>query len=148
MYKHILIATDGSELAARGLAHGGQLAKSLGALVTVVTVTEPWSALEMATLAQHGNQNIIKEFETASSQTANRILEAGASLVEGYGVTVETVHVMESHPAEGIIQSATDNGCDLIVMASHGRRGLGRLFLGSQAAEVLSHSKIPVLIIR
>ena len=148
MYKHILIATDGSELAAKGLAHGGQLAKSLGALVTVVTVTEPWSAMEMASLARQGNQNIINEFEAASTQTADRILEASASTVEGYGVTVETMHVMDSHPAEGIIQSATDKGCDLIVMASHGRRGLGRLFLGSQAAEVLSHSKVPVLIIR
>jgi len=148
MYKHILIATDGSELAAKGLAHGSQLAKSIGASVTVVTVTESWSAVEMATLAQRGGQNIIKEFEQAAEETADRILDAAVKRVESYGIDPKTLHITDSHPAEGILQAAKENGCDLIVMASHGRRGLGRLFLGSQAAEVVSHAEIPVLIIR
>lgn len=148
MYKHILIATDGSELAAKGLAHGSQLAKSIGASVIVITVTEAWSAMEMAALAQRGSQNIIKEFEEASTQTAGRILSAATKLVESHGVAPKTLHITDSHPAEGILQAAKDNGCDLIVMASHGRRGLGRLFLGSQAAEVVSHAEVPVLIVR
>jgi len=148
MYKHILIATDGSELAAKGLVHGSRLAKTTGALVTVVTVTEPWSAMEMATLAQRGNQNLIKEFEEATAAGADRILDAAVKLVEGEGVQLTTIHVTDSHPAEGILQVAKDNDCDLIVMASHGRRGLGRLFLGSQTAEVVSHSDLPVLVVR
>jgi len=148
MYKHILIATDGSELAAKGLAHGSQLAKSVGAQVTVVTVTESWSAMEMASHAQRGHHNIIQEFEKATDESADRILDAAVQVVEAAGVDPKTVHVKDSHPAEGILQAAEDNGCDLIVMASHGRRGIGRLLLGSQAAEVVSHSKIPVLVVR
>lgn len=148
MYKHILIATDGSELATKGLAHGSQLAKSIGAQVTVVTVTEPWSAIEMASLAQRGHHNIIQEFEKAADESADRILDAAVKVVQASGIEPKTIHVKDSHPAEGILQAAKDNGCDLICMASHGRRGLGRLVLGSQAAEVVSHSDIPVLIIR
>lgn len=148
MYKHILIATDGSELAAKGLTHGSQLAKSIGAAVTVVTVTESWTALEMTALAERGNHNILAEYEQATNQTAQRILDAAVTQVESHGIPLETLHISDSHPAEGIIQAAEDKGCDLIVMASHGRRGLGRLFLGSQASEVVSRAQVPVLIVR
>lgn len=148
MYKHILIATDGSELAAKGLAHGSQLAKSVGAQVTVVTVTEMWSAFEMASLARGGGHNIIEDFEAAADKGADRILDAAVKIVEAAGIDPKTIHVKDSHPAEGILQAAKDNGCDLIVMASHGRRGIGRLLLGSQAAEVVSHSEVPVLVVR
>lgn len=148
MYKHILIATDGSELAAKGLAHGGQLAKHVGAKVTIVTVTEPWSALEMATLAHSGHSDIIQDFEKAAREQATRILDAAVKALEGAGVEVDTVHIADSHPAEGILRAAKEKGCDLIVMASHGRRGIRRLVLGSQTTEVVAHSEIPVLVIR
>ena len=69
-------------------------------------------------------------------------------MAKAAGVSCETVHVKDQHPAEGIIAAAKDKACDLIVMASHGRRGLGRLLLGSQANEVLTHSKVPALIVR
>jgi len=75
-------------------------------------------------------------------------INAAAQTAKTAGVACELVHVPDQHPAEGIIATAEKNGCDLIVMASHGRRALGRLLLGSQVNEVLAHSKIPVLIVR
>ena len=129
MYQKILIATDGSELAGRAVAHGLKLAKELNVPVVVVTVTRMWSALEIAHEAQ-------------------RNLDPAGEQAKAAGVSVELVHVPESAPAEGIIATAEKQGCDLIVMASHGRRGLGRLVLGSQANEVLAYSKVPALIVR
>jgi nucleotide-binding universal stress UspA family protein len=148
MYKHILIATDGSELANRGVVHGVELAKAVGAAVTVVAVTEMWSAYGMLHEYQHDNQNPIVQYEELASQAAQRVLAGAQRLAESHGVKAATKHVADRPPAEGIIATAVDLGCDLIVMASHGRRGMGRLILGSQAYEVLTHSKIPTLIVR
>ena len=148
MYKHILIATDGSELATRGVRHGLGLARAVGASVTIVTVTEGWSAMELAREARGGSNNPIAEFERLASATALGILEQARKVAQEEGVEVETIHVPEARPAEGIIATAEDKKCDLVVMASHGRRGIQRLFLGSQALEVLTRSKIPALIVR
>jgi len=148
MYKHILIATDGSELAGRALAHGLALAKELKAPVTVVTVTQLWSALEMAHEAGKANLNPVRQFEDMAAAWAKVILDAAAEKAKVAGVTCELVHIPDQHPAEGIIAIAEKKGCDLIVMASHGRRAVGRLLLGSQVNEVLAHSKVPMLIVR
>jgi len=148
MYKQILIATDGSELAGRAVAHGLALAKEVKAPVTLVTVTQPWSALELAHEARLGNTNPIHQFEDMAAASAKMILDAAAQKVKIAGVACELVHVPDQHPAEGIIAIAEKQGCDLIVMASHGRRAVGRLLLGSQASEVLAHSKVPTLIVR
>jgi nucleotide-binding universal stress UspA family protein len=148
MYKHILIATDGSELAGRALDHGLELAKASKAQVTIVTVTEAWSSFELAREARHGSQNPIAQFEQAAAAAAHRILDAAAAAAKAQGVACNTVHVQDQHPAEGIIATARDKGCDLIVMASHGRRGIGRMLLGSQAYEVLTHCKVPALVVR
>jgi len=148
MYKHILIATDGSELASRAVSHGLALAGATKARVTVVTVTEAWSSFDLAREARHGVQNPILEFEQAAATAARGILEMAAQAGKSQGVACDTVHVQDQHPAEGIIATAKDKSCDLIVMASHGRRAIGRLFLGSQAIEVLTHSKVPALIVR
>lgn len=78
----------------------------------------------------------------------NHILTHAADAAKTQAVRCETVHVRDRHPAEGIIETALQKGCDLIVMASHGRRGVNRLLLGSQANEVLTHSKVPALIVR
>lgn len=148
MYKHILIATDGSALAAKGIAHGVDLAESVGAAVTIVTVTEDWSPTAMAIEARAGAVHAFKDFEISANETARTILDKAAGSVAGRGISLETLHISNSHPAEGILQAAKDIGCDLIVMASHGRRGVRRLFLGSQASEVLAHTDVPVLIVR
>jgi nucleotide-binding universal stress UspA family protein len=148
MYKRILIATDGSDLAGKALTHGLALAKALNAPVVVTTVTEGWNAFEIAHMARLGNRDPINQFEEMVSSAASNVLGHAAEVAKAQGVTFETVHVRDSHPAEGIIATAKEKGCDLIVMASHGRRGVDRLLLGSQASEVLTHSKVPALIVR
>jgi nucleotide-binding universal stress UspA family protein len=148
MYQHILIATDGSELATKAVAHGIALAKELKIRVSVVTVTEAWSSLDLAHMARLGNQNPIGQYEEMASAAANNILENAARLGKSQGISCELIHVRDQYPAEGIIATAKLQGCDLVVMASHGRRGFDRLLLGSQANEVLTKSKVPALIVR
>jgi nucleotide-binding universal stress UspA family protein len=148
MYKKILIATDGSELAGRAVAHGLKLAKELKVPVVVVTVTQMWSALEIAHEARLAVANPIERYKESAAAWAQRNLDPAGEQAKAAGVGFELVHVPESTPAEGIIATAEKQGCDLIVMASHGRRGLGRLVLGSQANEVLAYSKVPTLIVR
>jgi nucleotide-binding universal stress UspA family protein len=144
MYKHILIATDGSELAGRAVTTGFALAKALKARVTAVTATEPWSAMVMGEPALVFP---IEEYEKAAAENAGRILSGVTSSAEAAGVKCETIHVND-FPAEGIVETAKAKGCDLIVMASHGRRGLSKLLLGSQTTRVLTLSTVPVLVCR
>ena len=148
MYKRILVATDGSELATKAVEHAMSLAKRAQAPVVVATVTEAWSSLDLGRAVRHGSQNPIAEYEEMMTTLANQVLEKASHIAKSQGVSCELVHVQDRHPAEGIVAAATEKGCDLIVMASHGRRGISRLLLGSQANEVLTHSKIPVLIVR
>jgi nucleotide-binding universal stress UspA family protein len=148
MYQRILIATDGSETASKAVAHGIALAKDLKVPVSVVTVTEAWSAFDLAKMTRLGSQNPITQYEEMATAAASNILEKAAQIAKSQGVTCELVHVRDQYPAEGIIATAKDKGCDLIVMASHGHRGIDRLLLGSQANQVLTHSKVPALIVR
>jgi nucleotide-binding universal stress UspA family protein len=143
MYSHILIATDGSELAGKAVAAGLALAKQLGARVTAVTATEPWSAMA----SEPALVFPIEEVEKAAAENAAHVLGGVAAAARDAGVACETVHVKD-FPAEAIIETAKAKGCDLIVMASHGRRGLSRLLLGSQATRVVTLSPVPVLICR
>jgi nucleotide-binding universal stress UspA family protein len=148
MYKHILIAIDGSEIAGRALAHGLILAQQVKARVTLVYVTQLWSALDMAHKAREGLHNPTEEFEKIASAAAKTLLETAAKKAAAITVPCDVIHVPDQHPAEGIVATAEKVGADLIIMGSHGRRALGRLLLGSQAVEVLSHSKVPTLIVR
>ena len=145
MYKHILIATDGSELAGKAIAAGFDLARQLEAKVTAVTVTEPWTAYMSA---EFGLAFPVGEYEKSSSENAVHILASVSKLARKANIECATVHAEDQFPADGILEAAKANNCDLIVMASHGRRGLGRLLLGSQAVNVLTHSSVPVLICR
>ncbi|MET0652147.1 MAG: universal stress protein [Hyphomicrobiaceae bacterium] len=145
MFKHILIATDGSELADRAAAQGLELAKVLKADVTVVTATEPWTAVvagEAALAFPYG------DYEKAAAENAAKILARAADMAKKADVACTTVHAKDQFAAEGIVATAKDKGCDLIVMASHGRRGIAKLLLGSEATKVLTHSSVPVLICR
>lgn len=148
MYKNILIATDGSEFANTAVNHGLELAKSTGASATIVTVTELWSALEMAQKTKVGSVHPIDDYEATAAEAARHVLESAEKIAMDHGVICETLHVKDKHPAEGIIETAKSKGSDLIVIASHGRRGIQKILLGSVANEVLTHSKLPVLVIK
>ena len=144
MFKHILVATDGSDIADKAVAQGLALAAALGAKVTAVTVTMPWSS------SPEGEWPIffpIEDYERAASASAQRLLQAVSERAKSAGVAFDAVHVKGQYPAEGI-REAKSRTCDLIVMASHGRRGVARLVLGSEAMRVLTHSSVPVLICR
>jgi nucleotide-binding universal stress UspA family protein len=144
MYKHILIPTDGSELAGRGVEHGLALASALGARATVLTVMEPLDAR----LAHDALTAPVGRYEQSIDQTMKlRFAEVEKRAAE-HGVEVDLTHELDEHPAEAIVRSAKLHKCDLIVMSSHGHRGVKRLLLGSQTAEVVTTSTIPVLVVR
>jgi len=145
MYAHILIATDGSELADKAVEQGLKLAKILGSKATAVTVTEPWTA---AVSGEWAVAFPVEEYEKAAAANAQQILARVKEAASRIGTPCETVHVKDQFPAEGIVEEAKTRGCDLIVMASHGRRGIAKFVLGSQATRVLTHSTVPLLICR
>jgi nucleotide-binding universal stress UspA family protein len=145
MYKNLLIATDGSELADKGVTNGLALAKALGAKVTIVTVSDPWTAF---VTGEVGASFPIDEYERACEVNASAILSSVAKRAEAAGVTCEKRYVKDQFAAEGILDTAKKEGSDLIVMSSHGRSGVARLLLGSQANKVVTHSTVPVLICR
>jgi len=143
MYKNILIATDGSDLAADAARHGIALAKSVGAKVTAVTVTEPFYFYDT-----NIRDDLQPNYVQAAKRQAKTILSTLADAAKAAGVNCETVHVEKGPPYLSIIETAQAKKCDLIVMGSHGRGGLQALFLGSHTLKVLTHSKIPVLVCR
>jgi nucleotide-binding universal stress UspA family protein len=145
MYKHLLIATDGSTLAQKAVDTGLKLAAALDAQVTVVNVTEPWDvfgAPEGITLTPP------EGYVERIAAEAAKVLASVADAAETLGLSCGTSHVKDRFPADGIIECAGERGCDLIVMASHGRRGFRWLLLGSVANEVVTRSAVPVLICR
>ena len=149
MYKHILISTDGSDVAQKGVNHGLYLAKSLAARVTVITVTEPFPYYAAASSAGWAPLPIdISGYEEGQKDAAEKLLAIVNEAATKLGVEASVVHVPDSTPAEAIVETARTQGCSLIVMSSHGRRGIGRMLLGSQTAEVLAHSPVPVLVVR
>ncbi len=148
MYKRILIATDGSELANRGLQQGLALAKATGAAVDIVTVSEPWAMGMYDAMGWSVGYEASPEYRKEREEGAQAILKPALEAAAALGVTAEPHHVLDRYAAEGIIETAKTNGCDLIVMTSHGRRGMSRVLLGSQTVEVLTHGTVPVLVIR
>ena len=144
MFAHIMIATDGSELAQRAVAQGLALAKALGAKATAVTVSEPMAAMWWGRrpLPSPSKSTIRPRADAA------RVLAGVSAQAARAGVACDTLHVSQRFPAEGMVKAAKAQGCSLIVMASHGRRGTSKLLLGSEAARVLTLSEAPVLICR
>lgn len=145
MYSNILIATDGTELAEKAVKHGVGLAGAMNGEVTIVTVTEPWDAVIVGEVAMVLPP---EKYDETAAANARSVLAKAKDIADKAGVTAYTMHMKGRHPADGIIEAATERGAELIVMASHGRRGLSRLVLGSEANEVVTHSQVPVLIIR
>lgn len=145
MYKNILIATDGSELSEKAVRHGVDLAKAIGARVTGITVTIPLESYVATEVAATIDPGI---FEERTARMAEQSLAPIVEQATQAGVACETMHVKNVSVYEGIIDAADKKRCDLIVMASHGRRGLSGFILGSETTKVLTHSKIPVLVCR
>jgi nucleotide-binding universal stress UspA family protein len=145
VFKHILIATDGSELAERAAAQGIELARLLGAKVTAVSVTEPWAAVVTGEAAFGFPP---ADYDQGVIELATSVLARVAEMANAAGLQCATMHVKDHFPDAGILAAAKDGGCDLIVMASHGRRGVARFLLGSVASSVVALSPIPVLICR
>ena len=147
MYKRIVIATDGSPLSDKAIESGLQLASLCGASVVALKVVPryPRSYFEGSAPL---NRDDVKQVEQRWSEAALADLNAVKALGAADGVTVKVVVAKSELIAETIIAAATKNNCDLIVMASHGRKGLKRVLLGSETQHVLTHSHIPVLVLR
>ncbi len=149
MYANILVSTDGSDVAKKGVQHGIALAKALNAKVTVITVSEP---LPVDYGSGHASgwipsQQEFESYEAACKERADKVLDEAQAIAKQIGISAELLHVPDAHPAAAIIHAAKSRDCDLIVMASNGRRGLRKLFLGSQTSEVLADGSVPVLVV-
>jgi nucleotide-binding universal stress UspA family protein len=145
MYKHILIATDGSEIGNKGISHGIELSKALGAKLYAVTVTEPYEA---AIVPQGRGLVLPADYNKQCEESAAKILSVVTSAADAEGIKCDALHVQNRWPYEGIIEAAEKVGADLIVVGSHGRWGIQRLLLGSQATKLLTHTKVPTLVVR
>ncbi len=145
MYQHILISTDGSEIARKGVDHGLALAKAFGARVTLIMVSDtllPYAG------AGDGTAFAYQDFVAIQKEVVAGILAAAQDAARRAGVESETVWQENVSPAEAIVDTAKERGCDLIAMSSHGRRGLSRLLIGSVTSAVLVLSTVPVLVVR
>jgi nucleotide-binding universal stress UspA family protein len=145
MYKHILIPTDGTALSELALEKGITFAREIGASITVLMCVETAAMLVVASVQVAETQN---RYRKHAAEHAARHLGEAQSKAQAAGVSCETVQVDHDHPYQAIIDTATAKGCDLIAMASHGRRGISALVLGSETMKVLTHSTTPVLVFR
>ena len=148
MYKHILVATDGSKLSNKATKTGARLARSLGARLTGVYVNPEFVApmySEGSSYVPQMSPKRFREFHEGEARKALSVLETEAQKT---GVECSTMSLANNHPYLGILRAAKLKKCDLIVMASHGRRGLSAMVLGSETNKLLTHSSIPVLVCR
>jgi nucleotide-binding universal stress UspA family protein len=145
MYQHILIPTDGSELSKLALQEGIALAKALGARVTAITVTMPFDVFMARTSAAPVT---LEQYEEDMEAVASRHLDEAKNIAAAAGVPCTLAHVEHEHPYRAIIDTALNQGCDAIHMASHGRGGMSAIVLGSETLKVLTHSAVPVIVCR
>ena len=146
-YSHILVPSDGSDLSKRAIAHAVQLASRLGARVTFVHVHAN-VPLPLGGLGEALEPRTMEALIAASLKDSDRILEEAAAAAEQAGVSARCERVPGDLPHRGIVATASRLGCDLIVMASHGRRGLSGLLIGSETQRVLAEAPCPVLVHR
>jgi nucleotide-binding universal stress UspA family protein len=147
MFKHILVATDGSGFSNRAVATAARLAQPLGAKLLLLHVRSPIESphhVEGGALSNLGGKAMMQEIEDEE----RKLLDAAVEIAAMDGTKAETAFVAGYSPYDAIIRIALEQHCDLIVMASHGRRGISGLLLGSETQNVLAHTTIPVLIVR
>ena len=145
MFQHVLIATDGSPLSNSALDKAMDFAREAGARVTVVTATAPFHVFSA------DSRQLTDTRETYAKQVkaeAARLLAEAEHKAKALGVPCKALQIEHEHPYQAIIDAAGKSGCDLIAMASHGRRGMSALVIGSETNKVLTHSSIPVLVYR
>ena len=145
MFKHLLLPIDGSELSEAAVQKGVAFAKSLNASITGFYVMPEF---HIFTYRTEMVDNTKEEFAKDCRAHADRYLAVVKKAAKAAGVDCDTSVATSDHPYEAIIKAAEKKGCDLIMMASHGRRGVQGLLLGSETQKVLTHSKIPVLVYR
>ena len=147
MFKHLLVPTDGTALSQATAAQAVAFARSCGARVTFFHVAAQAPAIQGAAGAL-ADPTIAKAFQDKVDAAAHQALSSAASAAAEAGVVCHTELMHGNQPAEAIVQAAARLECDLIFMASHGRRGVSALLLGSETNKVLTHCKIPVLVYR
>lgn len=145
MFKHILLPTDGSASSDLAIQAAVHLARDMGAKVTGLHVVPPFHTF---TYRVDMIEDTEDQYEKESEARARKVLLTIENLAQECGVTCETVIVRSDDVHDAIIETARDRQCDLIAMASHGRRGVRGLLLGSETQKVLTHSLIPVLVYR
>lgn len=158
MYKNILIPTDGVRTCESAISHGVELASNIGARVVALHITpklSPHEILEIyhpgiITSDQEGERakEAMEHVEQLHKQVADKSLAVIEKIAKEMGVACEVVYLTGKAPADGILQTAEEKGCDLIFMSTHGSLGLAGAIFGTVTTKVLSHSKIPVLIQR
>lgn len=149
MYKHILVPTDGSSLAARGIREGVRLAKALGARISGVYVASPFvPPMYGEGMVYYPVAFSAGEYKKLTEKIARKALGAIERAARAAGVRCRTRLVTDPQPWRGILRAARAGRCDAIVMSSHGRGAVAGLILGSETNRVLAHSKLPVLIAR
>jgi len=144
MYKRILFPTDGSEITQKALETAVALAKLSGAEIYALSVKEPFPYSAISEMQPVPPQ----EFYDAQERIASGRVQAAAEAARAAGIRCHAHTVEAIHPWEAILDHAKAQGCDLIVMASHGRRGVSALLLGSETSRVLTHTTLPVLVVR
>jgi len=150
MYKHILVPTDGSKLSLKAAREAAILARSLKARITAVYVTEPYMPSLMSegmTLTQALSVHQAR-YKASTGKAASAALKKVEKEAANANVAFEAVATEDNQPWEGILKTAKQKKCDVIVMASHGRGSLAGALLGSETTKVLSNSKTPVLVCR
>jgi nucleotide-binding universal stress UspA family protein len=147
MYKHILIPTDGSELAAKGVSAGIDYAREAGAKVLFFTAVPEYQIPSEAELMSRHVKSIA-QYERESEAAARAVLDKVAADAKSANITFNTEFARSDRPYEAIIDAAKRHQCDAIFMASHVRTGLAALWHGSQTQDVLTHSDIPTLVYR
>jgi nucleotide-binding universal stress UspA family protein len=149
MYTKLIVGTDGSESGNKAVASAAGLARALGAELLILTATDPVeTAIGYGGFGTFDAGPIIEQLESANAAQAKEILARASTLAAEAGVTAKTIHAPRQRPSDALLDTAVAEQSDLLVMGSHGRRGLQRLLLGSQAAQVVSRATIPVLVVR
>ncbi len=144
MFKRILVPTDGSDITGKAVDTAIALAKSVGAQLYTISAKEPFPYSAISEMQPTPPQ----EFFDAQERIAPQRVTAVVNQASAAGVPCQAHTVEALHPWEAIIDHAKRMECDLLVMASHGRRGVSALLLGSETQKVLTHTKVPVLVVR
>jgi len=147
MFKHILVPTDGSPLSESTVSRAVSFAKDAGARITFF-YAQPDFPMPIYGEGALIDPTTPEQFGKAAADEAKRILDAAKAAADAAGVASDSDTVVNEVPYEAVIDAAERHGCDLIFMASHGRRGIAGLLLGSETQKVLTHSNIPVLVYR